>query len=159
MKISPLHGRGAGVGCPQSAGPTPEGCAFCPSQEGIFIGANEPGAEARHLIILYDSLPSLKEGPTESFQTNSISNFIQSVFTDPLNDQEVFYPSERWIIFAVIENPLGDHRANTGKCRQLCQCGSIDIYFLGCWSESLAAPFGWWWLRCQSRLVERYILD
>jgi len=39
MKISPLHGRGAGVGCPQLEGPTPEGYAFCPSSEGIFTGA------------------------------------------------------------------------------------------------------------------------
>ncbi|PYV85952.1 MAG: hypothetical protein DMG05_21445 [Acidobacteria bacterium] len=39
MKISPLHGRRAGVGCPQLEGPTPEGHAFCPSPEGIFTGA------------------------------------------------------------------------------------------------------------------------
>src|SRR5437867_556091 len=38
MKISPLHGRGAGVGCPEPEEPTPKAKAF-PSREGIFKGA------------------------------------------------------------------------------------------------------------------------
>ena len=40
MKISPLHGRGGGVGYPESGRTHPEGYAFYPSQRGDFPGGN-----------------------------------------------------------------------------------------------------------------------
>ena len=43
MKLSPLHWRGAGAGCPEPAGPTPKAEAFCPSPEGVFRGAIHAG--------------------------------------------------------------------------------------------------------------------
>ncbi|PYV90187.1 MAG: hypothetical protein DMG05_11290 [Acidobacteria bacterium] len=43
MKIIPLHGRGAGVGCPQPAGPTPKATPSAPPQRGFSLG--EKGLE------------------------------------------------------------------------------------------------------------------
>jgi hypothetical protein len=100
-----------------------------------------PIASSAASLILYESTVSLKSH--KSFQTNSISDSIESVLADPLNDQEFFYFSERWIVLAVIRDPTGDYGTNTGKRCQLSQCGLIDIYSLGGWHKRFAALFDW----------------